>query len=193
MPAKGIRPFLPQNKHPRLRARNCSLRGTRSRCIQPTWYAASRFRCGESLSPAIDPEYDSYKRGAFLEQTNRFDEDKPSDVPGEHSLRISLRSDSHTTGPGAYDTRPNNVQNRPPTRTSSNSTTTDRLAILQRKLEELERVHAEEKKAVSLLISQHEPLPNGKHRSIISNRNGSSSSSAAHKGMRLNRPSAQTS
>ena len=30
----------------------------------------------------IDPEYDAYKRGAFLEKTNRFNKDKPSDVPG---------------------------------------------------------------------------------------------------------------
>ncbi|KAI0745992.1 hypothetical protein C8Q76DRAFT_705692 [Earliella scabrosa] len=77
-----------------------------------------------------DPEYDAYKRGAFLEKTNRFNKDQPSDVPG----------------PGAYDTDATNTQNRPPTR-NSNTTTTDRLAILQRKLEELERVHVEEKKA----------------------------------------------
>ncbi|RPD57602.1 hypothetical protein L226DRAFT_481835 [Lentinus tigrinus ALCF2SS1-7] len=76
-----------------------------------------------------DPEYDAYKRGAFLEATNRFNKDKPSDVPG----------------PGAYDTEPPKGQNRPPTRTS-NTTSTDRLAILQRKLEELERIHVEEKK-----------------------------------------------
>ncbi|KAI0692009.1 hypothetical protein C8T65DRAFT_670123 [Cerioporus squamosus] len=77
-----------------------------------------------------DPEYDAYKRGAFLEATNRFEKDKPSDVPG----------------PGAYDTDVTKGQNRPPTRTS-NTTSTDRLATLQRKLEELERVHVEEKKA----------------------------------------------
>ncbi|KAI0744174.1 hypothetical protein C8Q80DRAFT_1185421 [Daedaleopsis nitida] len=77
-----------------------------------------------------DPEFDAYKRGAFLEKTNRFDKDKPSDVPG----------------PGAYDTELNAGQNRPPTRTS-NTSPTDRLAILQRKLEELEQVHIEGKKA----------------------------------------------
>ena len=29
-----------------------------------------------------DPDYEAYKRGAFLEKTNRFNKDKPSDVPG---------------------------------------------------------------------------------------------------------------
>ncbi|KAI1795710.1 hypothetical protein LXA43DRAFT_970577 [Ganoderma leucocontextum] len=76
-----------------------------------------------------DPEYDAYKRGAFLEKTNRFNKDKPDDVPG----------------PGAYDLDAAG-QNRPPTRTANHSTT-DRLAVLQRKLEDLERVHVEEKKA----------------------------------------------
>lgn len=40
------------------------------------------------LIAAEDPDYDAYKRGAFLEKTNRFNKDKPSDVPGE-----SLRDD----------------------------------------------------------------------------------------------------
>ena len=40
------------------------------------------------LSSLIDPEWDAYKRGAFLEQTNRFDKDKPSDVPGEYGIQI---------------------------------------------------------------------------------------------------------
>ncbi|KAH9942451.1 uncharacterized protein BXZ73DRAFT_74707 [Epithele typhae] len=80
-----------------------------------------------------DPEYDAYKRGAFLEKTNRFNKDKPSDVPG----------------PGVYDTEPPSAQNRPPTRNAHNTTATDRLAVLQRKLEDLERIHVEEKKAVS--------------------------------------------
>ena len=31
---------------------------------------------------ALDPEYDTYKRGAFLEKTNRFNKDKPDDIPG---------------------------------------------------------------------------------------------------------------
>ncbi|TBU40087.1 hypothetical protein BD309DRAFT_927826 [Dichomitus squalens] len=77
-----------------------------------------------------DLEYDTYKRGAFLEKTNRFNKDKPDDIPG----------------PGAYETDMANAQNRPPTRTA-NPTTTDRLAVLQRKLEDLERVHQEEKKS----------------------------------------------
>ncbi|KAI0675174.1 hypothetical protein C8Q78DRAFT_1075491 [Trametes maxima] len=76
-----------------------------------------------------DPYYDAYKRGAFLEKTNRFNKDKASDVPG----------------PGAYDTDTSNGQNKAPTTRPSSST--DRLQALQRKLEDLERVHMEEKKA----------------------------------------------
>ena len=34
---------------------------------------------------ALDPEYDTYKRGAFLEKTNRFNKDKPDDIPGEQA------------------------------------------------------------------------------------------------------------
>ncbi|KAI0645573.1 hypothetical protein C8Q79DRAFT_965200 [Trametes meyenii] len=76
-----------------------------------------------------DPDYDAYKRGAFLEKTNRFNKDKASDVPG----------------PGAYDTDSSNGQNKAPTTKPSSST--DRLQALQRKLEDLERIHMEEKKA----------------------------------------------
>ncbi|KAI0663618.1 hypothetical protein C8Q70DRAFT_370111 [Cubamyces menziesii] len=74
-----------------------------------------------------DPDYDAYKRGAFLEKTNRFDKDKPSDVPG------------------AYDADSAAAQNKPPAVKAQGAT--DRLLVLQRKLEELERVHVEEKKA----------------------------------------------
>ncbi|KAI0329702.1 hypothetical protein GY45DRAFT_844771 [Cubamyces sp. BRFM 1775] len=81
-----------------------------------------------------DPDYDAYKRGAFLEKTNRFDKDKPSDVPG----------------PGAYDADPANGQNKPSTAKTQGAT--DRLLVLQRKLEELERVHVEEKKAERLKL-----------------------------------------
>ena len=34
------------------------------------------------LRRTTDPDYEAYKRGAFLEKTNRFNKDKPSDVPG---------------------------------------------------------------------------------------------------------------
>ncbi|OJT10266.1 hypothetical protein TRAPUB_13220 [Trametes pubescens] len=81
------------------------------------------------LIAAEDPEYDAYKRGAFLEKTNRFNKDKPSDVPG----------------PGAYDTDSTNAQNKPPA--TKPPVGTDRLQALQRKLEDLERIHVEEKKA----------------------------------------------
>ncbi|KAI0820002.1 hypothetical protein BC628DRAFT_1399853 [Trametes gibbosa] len=76
-----------------------------------------------------DPDYEAYKRGAFLEKTNRFNKDKPSEVPG----------------PGAYDADPTNAQNKPPA--TKPSAAGDRLLALQRKLEDLERIHVDEKKA----------------------------------------------
>ncbi|KAH9892473.1 hypothetical protein C8Q73DRAFT_666345 [Cubamyces lactineus] len=40
-----------------------------------------------------DPDYDAYKRGAFLEKTNRFDKDKPSDVP---AVAYGVQDQEHT-------------------------------------------------------------------------------------------------
>lgn len=39
-----------------------------------------------------EPEYDAYKRGAFLEKQNRFSADKASDTPGP----VTLQSGMHT-------------------------------------------------------------------------------------------------
>ncbi|OSX66113.1 hypothetical protein POSPLADRAFT_1043607 [Postia placenta MAD-698-R-SB12] len=83
-----------------------------------------------------DPEYDAYKRGAFLEKTNRFTKDNPSDVPG----------------PGTYNTETNATRSKPPNNgTKSN---VDRFAVLQRKLEELERVHTDGKKSHHLELER---------------------------------------
>ncbi|OBZ70609.1 hypothetical protein A0H81_09092 [Grifola frondosa] len=83
-----------------------------------------------------DPEYDAYKRGAFLEKTNRFNKDKPSDVPG----------------PGAYNTDTNPTV--PKVTNSTKSSSSDRYAVLQRKVEELERLHVEAKKAHHLELER---------------------------------------
>ncbi|KAI0958971.1 hypothetical protein AcV7_004638 [Taiwanofungus camphoratus] len=77
-----------------------------------------------------DPEYDAYKRGAFLEKTNRFSKDKTSDVPG----------------PGAYKTETAMTDVKCTTNNVTKSTT-DRYAVLQRRVEELERLHSEGKKS----------------------------------------------
>ncbi|KZT66396.1 hypothetical protein DAEQUDRAFT_458069 [Daedalea quercina L-15889] len=77
-----------------------------------------------------DPEYDAYKRGAFLEKTNRFMKDKPSEIPG----------------PGSYNTDVP-VVNGKPTSGGQKASGLDRYAALQRKLEDLERLHAESKKS----------------------------------------------
>ncbi|KAJ7647406.1 hypothetical protein FB45DRAFT_734139 [Roridomyces roridus] len=63
-------------------------------------------------------QLDAYKRGAFLEKAERFAKEAASDAPG----------------PGAYSS---NSKPPPP----------DRYAILQRKVEDLERIHHEGKKA----------------------------------------------
>ncbi|KAI0786720.1 hypothetical protein C8Q75DRAFT_264006 [Abortiporus biennis] len=73
-----------------------------------------------------DPEWDAYKRGAFLEKTDRFSKEKESDIPG----------------PGTYETdfKMKPVKN---VRVVSG----DRTAHLQRKVDELERLLQESKKA----------------------------------------------
>ncbi|KAH9839316.1 uncharacterized protein C8Q71DRAFT_748934 [Rhodofomes roseus] len=77
-----------------------------------------------------DPEYDAYKRGAFLEKTNRFSKDKPSEIPG----------------PGAYNADAPLASGKPGG-SGQKTSSADRYAVLQRKLEDLERVHTEGKKA----------------------------------------------
>ncbi|KAK7057279.1 hypothetical protein R3P38DRAFT_2840380 [Favolaschia claudopus] len=76
-----------------------------------------------------ESQLDAYKRGAFLEKADRFSKDSPSDIPG----------------PGTYDTVGNG---KPDTKPSSKQSTIsgDRYAILQRKVEDLERIHNEGKK-----------------------------------------------
>ncbi|THH15657.1 hypothetical protein EW146_g4850 [Bondarzewia mesenterica] len=76
-------------------------------------------------------QLDDYKKGAFLEKASRFTKDKPSDVPG----------------PGTYnpDVKPSN-----PTKGIVNvvkANANDRYAALQRKLEDLEKIHADGKRA----------------------------------------------
>ncbi|OAX43280.1 hypothetical protein K503DRAFT_708780 [Rhizopogon vinicolor AM-OR11-026] len=71
-------------------------------------------------------QLDGYKRGAFLEKTDRFSKEKESDVPG----------------PGAYNIAPKAGQKTSAAKHASD----DRYAILLKKIEELEKVHADGKK-----------------------------------------------
>ncbi|KAJ7733748.1 hypothetical protein DFH07DRAFT_845306 [Mycena maculata] len=77
-----------------------------------------------------ESQLEAYKRGAFLEKADRFSKDLLSEVPG----------------PGTYSTATNGK-----TESKSNSKPPpnlgDRYAILQRKVEDLERIHNEGKKA----------------------------------------------
>ncbi|KAG6842111.1 hypothetical protein C0991_002765 [Blastosporella zonata] len=81
-----------------------------------------------------DSQSDDYKRGAFLEKANRFSKGNESQVPG----------------PGTYDVDPKKKTLKPspsdPKRVQS-QTLVDRYAILQRKVEDLEGVHNDGKKA----------------------------------------------
>ncbi|KAJ7132830.1 hypothetical protein C8R43DRAFT_1023572 [Mycena crocata] len=76
-----------------------------------------------------ESQLDAYKRGAFLEKTERFSQDLPSDVPG----------------PGEYNTVAGKTDLKPISRPPQNSG--DRYAFLQRKVEDLERIHIDGKKA----------------------------------------------
>ncbi|KAJ7045434.1 hypothetical protein C8F04DRAFT_1064761 [Mycena alexandri] len=75
-----------------------------------------------------ESQLDPYKRGAFLEKADRFVKYSPSEVPG----------------PGAY-----NTNGKPDTKSHSKPSANlgDRYAILQRKVEDLERIHGDGKKA----------------------------------------------
>ncbi|KAJ7262257.1 hypothetical protein B0H12DRAFT_322600 [Mycena haematopus] len=79
----------------------------------------------------------AYKCSAFLEKADRFSKHSPSDVPG----------------PGAYNLT---GAGKPETKTNSKPTANlgDRCAILQRKVEDLERIHNEGKKAHQLEVER---------------------------------------
>ncbi|KAJ7703281.1 hypothetical protein B0H17DRAFT_1194478 [Mycena rosella] len=76
-----------------------------------------------------ESQLDAYKRGAFLEKADRFSKDLPDEVPG----------------PGAYNIAPtanSKFTSRPPPPNLG-----DRYALLQKKVEDLERIHNDGKKA----------------------------------------------
>ncbi|KAF5386037.1 hypothetical protein D9615_002490 [Tricholomella constricta] len=88
-----------------------------------------------SYNLVADSQLEDYKRGAFLEKADRFSKEKESEAHG----------------PGAYDVEPkkkamklSGLQTKPQTNSQNLG---DRYAILQRKVEDLERVHNDGKKA----------------------------------------------
>ncbi|TFK53691.1 hypothetical protein OE88DRAFT_1626446 [Heliocybe sulcata] len=96
-----------------------------------------------TYNPQIEAT-EAYKRGAFLENADRFDKDKPSDIPG----------------PGAYATERSTI---PKQAAKASGAQIDKYAVLQRKLEHLEGVHADSKKAsqadierLKLELSRHQ-------------------------------------
>ncbi|KAG5718281.1 hypothetical protein E4T56_gene15094, partial [Termitomyces sp. T112] len=99
----------------------------------PTSLPVSDVPGPNSYNVVTDSQLDDYKRGAFLEKTERFTKDKDHEV----------------TGPGTYDADPKkaiksgvNEGKRVPSQTLG-----DRYATLQRKVDDLERVHNDGKKA----------------------------------------------
>ncbi|KAF7361981.1 hypothetical protein MVEN_00543300 [Mycena venus] len=77
-----------------------------------------------------ESQLDAYKRGAFLEKADRFsNKDSSSEVPGPGTY--------NTTGAAKPDSKPNS---------KPSANLGDRYAVLQRKVEDLERVHSDGKK-----------------------------------------------
>ncbi|KIJ68163.1 hypothetical protein HYDPIDRAFT_83602 [Hydnomerulius pinastri MD-312] len=93
-----------------------------------------------SYNPLQDSQLDAYKRGAFLEKADRFSKDKPSDAPGPGSSAAKERPPSRTS--------------RPPTATGKHPVD-DRYAVLLKRIEELERVHADDKKQHQADLDRH--------------------------------------
>ncbi|CAL1706551.1 unnamed protein product [Somion occarium] len=87
---------------------------------------------GPNAYDVHDPEYDTYKRGAFLEKTDRF-KAKGSDVPDAYNTETKM------TAAKLF---------------SNTKTSSDRYAVLQRKVEELERLYAEGKKSHALEVDR---------------------------------------
>ncbi|KAK0485710.1 hypothetical protein IW261DRAFT_1329186 [Armillaria novae-zelandiae] len=78
---------------------------------------------------ALDSQLDTYKHGAFLEKTDRFSKEKLADVPG----------------PNSYNTQTKTTTTKPSARPGQSHA--DRYAVLQRKVEDLERLHHEDKRS----------------------------------------------
>jgi hypothetical protein len=88
---------------------------------------------------------DTYKRGAFLEKTDRFSKDVPGKIFSVFSFSCTLNNGR--AGLGTYDT--NNIHTKAMTNNALKQSAAERYAALQRKLDDLERIHAEGKKSVS--------------------------------------------
>lgn len=102
----------------------------------PTDYNPHRSFLG-SLSTLVslcrpEPVFDAYKRGAFLEQADRFKDPEPQSPLRTNDMNRTKSSRPPAHKPGA----PSN----------------DRYALLQRKVDDLEHVHEEGKKAVCYFI-----------------------------------------
>ena len=108
---------------------------------------------GMRLTPLQESQLDEYKRGAFLEKADRFSEEKASDIPGTcHTPRIVDFNPwwawKYFTGPGAYNTN-TAITTKHAGKPSTQAAMNERYAALLRKLEDLEKIHLEGKKAVS--------------------------------------------
>ncbi|KAG0707373.1 hypothetical protein DFH29DRAFT_897118 [Suillus ampliporus] len=82
-----------------------------------------------------EDQLDPYKRGAFLEKTDRFSKEKVSDVPG----------------PGTSNSAPKAA----PKASAAKHASDDRYAMLLKKIEELEKVHIDGKKAHQTEIDRY--------------------------------------
>ncbi|KAF9446385.1 hypothetical protein P691DRAFT_776890 [Macrolepiota fuliginosa MF-IS2] len=83
-----------------------------------------------AYNPTQDSQSEAYKRGAFLEKANRFNKDKDDDIPGPGTYNTDLKKSISAKAL----VKPQQGLN-------------ERYNILQKKLEDLERVHQDGKKA----------------------------------------------
>ena len=93
---------------------------------------------------SAESQLEDYKHGAFLEKADRFSKEKHSQVPG-HCCASHLSIYTYTLpGPDVCEQR---KSSKPPLPASKQSLS-DRYSVLQRKVEDLERVHNDSKKSV---------------------------------------------
>ncbi|KDQ55869.1 hypothetical protein JAAARDRAFT_71211 [Jaapia argillacea MUCL 33604] len=100
-------------------------------------------------------QLEAYKRGAFLEKADRFNNDPISDLPGPGTYNTETKPPTTITIPNAKVT------------TNTKSTTQpDKYVVLQRKLEDLERIHTEGKKAHTAELSSLKQTLSSTQRSL---------------------------
>ena len=101
------------------------------------------------LTYAAESSLESYKRGAFLEKTERFSKENPPPIPGTLPF---LQPTQHPTINSHIVPTFKPVSGKAPAKPLQNNVASERYNILQRKVDDLEKVHLEGKKVVRLML-----------------------------------------